>query len=378
MDSHPLSLARVTIVLNALHGGGAEHVGRTWAEELRRQGHPCRLLVLEAPTESDLAKLRADVRFECVDRRAGWQSWWRLRRELRRDRADMVVSLQMPANLALLLLMATVPRKKRALLAISERNIVSIDAETPSARHRVKVRVARRLYRRADRMIAISHPVAAEMVAHFGVPSERCAVVPNPAALTPGAHHRQPRRAAAQDSDSITLVLAGRVSPQKRPLLVVAVAQLLNERGTRTTVRVYGDGPLLASLRAEAHHRRVVVEERGWVEGWPEDCPDDSVLLLPSIKEGFGNVLVEAASWRIPSVAVSGALGVADALVPGVTGALAVSHDPRALARAVLQARACTFAGVDEWLPRFTPEQSVGVLMEVLSYPRGGPACHGC
>lgn len=59
-----------------------------------------------------------------------------------------------------------------------------------------------------------------------------------------------------------------------------------------------------------------------------------SVLVLPSRREGFANVLLEAAAMRVPAVA-SDIPGCQDVVVDGVTGTLAPPGDAAALAAAV-------------------------------------------
>ena len=115
----------------------------------------------------------------------------------------------------------------------------------------------------------------------------------------------------------VELVLAGRLVPQKRPLLVIETAAELNAQGVRAVVSVFGDGPLLAAVTERAEALGVELRHHGWIEDWFEHCGGNAVLLLPSSREGFGNVLVEAAAMGIPSVAASEALGVADADRPG-------------------------------------------------------------
>jgi glycosyltransferase involved in cell wall biosynthesis len=90
------------------------------------------------------------------------------------------------------------------------------------------------------------------------------------------------------------------------------------------------------------------------------------VVLLPSLVEGFGNVLVEAAVAGIRVVVSSRALGVADALVPGVTGILAIEESPASLADSVIEAGAIVDTDYSGWLARFSVENSTRKLEAAL------------
>ena len=141
-------------------------------------------------------------------------------------------------------------------------------------------------------------------------------------------------------------------------------------------VSVFGDGPLLDTVTQHAQAQNVELRHHGWVEDWFEHCGGDAVLLLTSAREGFGNVLVEAAAVGVPSVAASEALGVADAVVPGLTGELARSGDPADFADAVERARSLNLTGIDRWLQRFSMEES-GLTLEHFLMRRLDSRRHG-
>jgi glycosyltransferase involved in cell wall biosynthesis len=65
------------------------------------------------------------------------------------------------------------------------------------------------------------------------------------------------------------------------------------------------------------------------------------ILCLPSIREGMGNVLLEASAAGIPVVGTR-VTGIVDAIVDGVTGYLVEPGDPMALSEALLALHADT------------------------------------
>lgn len=71
------------------------------------------------------------------------------------------------------------------------------------------------------------------------------------------------------------------------------------------------------------------------------DAPEEvmaiaEVLALPSYREGFGTVIIEAAAMGVPTVG-SAIYGIADAVVDGQTGLLVPVRDPVALAEALVR-----------------------------------------
>ncbi|WP_395244579.1 glycosyltransferase family 4 protein [Agromyces sp. MMS24-K17] len=352
---------RVAFVVTSLHGGGAEAVGLEWMRALATGADVAAVLVSDRPTDL----LPEGIRLEDLGRAGHADTVRGIRRFLRDWSADVVIALQTYPSLLMLAATAGLG-DDRPLTVVSEHNLISLGLPGSSAGHRAKIGLAKRSYGRADLVVACSHPVGAELVAAFGVPGDRLAVVPNPAlakaagatrvARTPGAEH------------GIDVVLAGRLVPQKRPALAVAATKALRERGVEARLVSFGGGPLLDETAAAAEAAGVPFVSHGWVEDWFARFEPNSVVLLPSIREGFGNVLVEAAAAGVPSVAISGSLGVADAVLPGITGALALDADPASLADALVEAAAIEVPALDGWLDRFTPRASATLLAAALRH----------
>lgn len=364
MSGTEASRLRILFVVTSLHGGGAEFVARTWMGWLLAQGHHVDVVTTSVKETDEY--LPAGAMLHRIGAGRGHLGKAKLLKELfRRRTPDVALALQGYANLVLLASAEMTARADRPQTIVSERNLVSLGIPGFSRTQKVQLALAKRLYRRADHVIAISHPVAGELVAGFGVAGERCTVVANPATAKVDRSRQLSRTPGT--AAGLQIVLPCRLVAQKRPELAILAAEELARRGIPARVVSFGGGPLLEKLRTKAMTCGVDFEDKGWVEDWFHHFDENAVVLLPSLREGFGNVLVEAAAAGVPSVAVSGALGVADAIVPGLTGELALTSSAVDLADALIRASEIEITGIDRWLDRFSLESSGRTLETLLT-----------
>jgi glycosyltransferase involved in cell wall biosynthesis len=136
------------------------------------------------------------------------------------------------------------------------------------------------------------------------------------------------------------VVFAGRHIPEKRvPALVPALA-LVRERVPELRGEIYGDGPErgeVLRLRAE-HGLDGALKVLGFVPpGQVEEAMRRALcMVLPSRREGYGMVVVEAAAVGTPSVVVADTDNAATDLVSqGENGYVAPSASPADLAAAI-------------------------------------------
>jgi glycosyltransferase involved in cell wall biosynthesis len=354
---------RILIFIDSLHGGGAEAVARVWVDGLRDDGHDVSVatFVGEEPRGENDAKFRSSRRL------ARWiflPIWFR--RVVRRRRPDIVFSMLTFSNL---IAIAATRCMRRPPIIISERNLPSLFLRRGRLGWRLQAHAARLLYGRADGVVALSHPVAADLVSWFRVPASIIAVVPNPIIGEAIATASKQERSGDKPADAgLRLVFVGRLVDQKHPELLLRALSELVLRGRRASLTVFGTGPLLGGLQTLAAQLGVDVEWRGWVEEWAFATAASSCLVLPSRVEGFGNVLVEAAFHGLPVVTLSSALGVADAVIPGVTGVLAHDDTPEAIASAIERAAEMTIPvdALAGWWEHFSVSNSTRALTNVF------------
>ena len=354
---------RIGVLVHDLSGGGAEAVARSWAPGLVELGHEVVVLLYGRSAGDDDAEVPV-VAFpgrgsSTVVR---WTSlpWW-VRREAERRGLDVVLSVLDFSNVVALV---SGLGGSRAVV-ISEHAVPSLLWRHRGASGVVKRAAARLLYRRADAVLAVSHAVATDLRVALSVPADRVAVLSNPVVVRPPAS----RRAGPPGATSRRVLLVGRCASEKRMDRGLEVVRELRRRGLDWTCCVMGDGPLRPSLQRTAQAEGLPVEFAGWVSPWPDRARPGDVLLVASDLEGFGNVLVEAAAAGVPSVAPSPALGVVDAVLPGVTAVLSPTTRVEDLADAVVQAADLQVrsSAVPTWLERFTPDATARALERVLT-----------
>jgi glycosyltransferase involved in cell wall biosynthesis len=231
-------------------------------------------------------------------------------------------------------------------------------------------RVAPRLYR-SSRYVAVSHVTRDELIG-LGVDADRVAVVHN--GCVPATATRMPH-------DDPTVLVVGRLVPHKRVEHVLRAAARLRLAHPRLRVRVVGDGWWAAELAAEASRLGVddIVEFTGFVdeETKQREMAEAWVLALPSLKEGWGLVVMEAASLGVPTVAYRHAGGVAESVVDGTTGLLVDDEDAFVAALDGLlddaAARERLGAAARAWSVRFSWEAAAESFASVLLAAAGRP-----
>jgi glycosyltransferase involved in cell wall biosynthesis len=177
--------------------------------------------------------------------------------------------------------------------------------------------LAPRIYRQS-RYIVVSHATKLELT-ELGVDRDRIDVVysgrEQVAELAPVAPEENP-----------SVVVLGRLVPHKRVELAISAVAALRDQHPGLTLTVVGHGYWRAPLEDYATSIGVAGQVRflGFVD---EETKNRALAaswlnLLPSVKEGWGLAIIEAAALGVPSVAFRDASGTTESIVDGTTGLL--------------------------------------------------------
>ena len=170
------------------------------------------------------------------------------------------------------------------------------------------------------------------------------------------------------------VMFAGRHIPEKRPTSLVRAFDVARRALPELRLEIYGDGPdrekvlgLVSELELDD-----VAQVPGIVDG---DVIESAfrraaVHVLPSLREGYGLVVVEAAAAGTPSIVVQGLDNASTELIEeGVNGYVAASAEPEKLGAAIvkaIQAGEALRGSTADWFERNGHRLSIDTSLETV------------
>lgn len=236
--------------------------------------------------------------------------------------------------------------------------------------------IFRQVYRRCDKVIAVSQAVANRIMEMGEAGPDQIEVIHNPFTV-------QEFYPPAPQDGPLLLGFVGRLEAVKNPLCAVEAVAILRGNGIDASLVIVGDGnqrPLL-----EQHIRELGLTGRVTLAGF-QSRPFDLLrgfhfYLQPSVAEGFGLAICEAMSAGIPAIA-SAVGGAPEIITHGHTGWLLDRPQPAALAELIREVttpdapdpQTMARAARDHVLTHFSPAiymQACDSLYDRLTAARG-------
>jgi glycosyltransferase involved in cell wall biosynthesis len=179
------------------------------------------------------------------------------------------------------------------------------------------------------------------------------------------------------------VVFAGRHIPEKRAPSLVRAMTVARRRIPGLRCDIFGDGPDRRAVEELVAREGLgdAVAVRGFVSADEVSRSLRSALcmVLPSRREGYGQIVVESAAKGVPSVVCAAPDNAATELVDeGVNGTVAASDDPEVLAEAIVRVhdagpalRESTAAWFEANGPRLSLRSSLDVVAGVYAEAGG-------
>jgi len=178
---------------------------------------------------------------------------------------------------------------------------------------------APKIYRNSS-YLAVSEATKAEL-ANIGVDPRRVKVVYS------GVEALTPEKRLHDNLHEVRMVSVGRLVPHKRLEIAIRTVKELSSQVPEVSLTIAGGGYWEEELRTFA--ASIGVTDRVRFAGVVSEqekanlLAEASVHLMPSLKEGWGLVIIEAGTVGTPSVAFRSAGGTAESIIDGQTGVLA-------------------------------------------------------
>ena len=330
----------IALFLPSLSGGGAERNVLRLGAALSASGYTVVVVVADA-RGPNRAWVPDDVELVDLGARRAATALVPLARFLRRRRPGVLVSALNSANVVALA--ARELARVEVPVVVSERNTITAwkaGAEGFRRRHVIPWLV-RRLYPRADRLVAVSDGAARDLARFLDLPEEDVVAIPNPVVdprLTQLAADPLPTRWDAWIGDAPLVLSVGRLTRQKDHGLLLRAYAVVRQRMPQARLAILGTGDTISEierLRDELELRDTVLLP-GFDDNPYRWMARAQVVALTSRYEGLPTVLIEALACGARVVATDCPSGPSEILAGGRWGQLVPVGDVDGFADALL------------------------------------------
>lgn len=325
----------IAMYLPSMEGGGTEMVFALLTHAFIDRGYRV-TLVLNRREGPALERVHPAAKIHDLDAARGLTALPRLAHFLRRERPAALLSGLDVSNV--------IAVWARSIARVPTRSVVSVHALLSAQierentwQYRLLPRLLPHTYARCDAVVAVSEAVAKDLVSLTGLARTRITRIYNPLPVAIAHQARAPLMDPWCDSSPSPMILAvGRLAAEKDFVtLLRAFAMLLQRRAAR--LMILGEGPergrlegLVQSLGLES-----AVRMPGHIANPYPYMSKAALLVLSSVFEGFGLVLLEALACGTPVVSTDCRGGPAEILAGGAYGRLVPVGDPSTMAKAI-------------------------------------------
>ncbi len=252
---------------------------------------------------------------------------------IRERKPDIVFSTVATYNVILLL--ATIHSRKRPAIIVREAALLE-----GKPLFQLKLKLIGQLYKKADRVVALSQGVKDNLIKNYSVSEKQIRVIHNPVDI------EHINYSVKQDfrSEDLCLFRNGKKT-------ILNIGRLVEDKDQATLIRAFyyvrkeidcqliilGEGALKNELSklVEELNLQNDVHFLGFKKNPYIYLAESDVFVLTSLREGFGHVLVEALATRTPIVTTDCRPGSKEILLDGKYGSVVPVKDSEGLAQEI-------------------------------------------
>lgn len=320
-------------------GGGAERVVLNLVNELSDKYNFQVDLVLSEAKGQYLEDVSEKVKIVNLDNKRTLFSFFGLKKYLKDESPEILISSITHANIVAILSNALLKNKTKVV--ISQHNMLSNSLKQSNKMFSYIIYIlAKFLYPKADRIIAVSKNIKEDLISSFKINSDNIHIIHNPImheaitkqALEPINHEWYKKR-----SSSIVLAV-GRLEVVKDYPTLINSFKLLREK-LEVKLLILGEGIVKDELQTLIYDLGLEkdVQLIGFVNNPYKYMRNSDLVVLSSIYEGFGNVLVEALGCGTSVISTNCPGGVSEILDNGKYGTLVPVGDAKSLSEAMYE-----------------------------------------
>jgi len=330
----------IAFLVESLKLGGIGRLTLLLAEEFAEKGYQVDLVLMKKQGQY-LEQVPSNARVIDLKVKKLLLSIHLIGAYLKREKPAVLISANERVNIMALLAKKFFRLKTGIIISVHVNNSEAMARQGASLYKKLVIFTARRIYRWADRVVAVSEGVAEDVEKLFLVPRDKIEVIYNPIIskeLDNKINEPVEHPWLNQDKNPVILGV-GRLIGQKDFSTLIKSFSKIKKIKDNTKLIILGEGRDRIKLEKEIKDLGLNenVDLPGYVDNPYSFMKKASVLVLSSAWEGFGNVLVEAMAAGTPVVATNCPSGPAEILEGGKYGPLLAVGDADGLADAVIK-----------------------------------------
>jgi len=330
---------KIVFVIPSLAGGGAEKVLLYILKGIDR-GKFIPSLVLFEKKGIFLEQVASDVKIYDLNKKNRFDFFklvFKLTYKIYpRIKPEVVVSFLDYASY-IAVLAKIIPSAFKPAVVTSEHNHLSLSLK-PQRFKILRAWLIKKLFPRADKIIAVSEGVKEDLINSFSVSAKKIQVIHNCVDVSLiEVLSKQPVNDYFVD-DVPTIIACGRLNCQKNyPLLLKAFSDVIKKN--KAKLLILGEGEEKDNLSGLVHKLGIQenVEFLDFKKNPFKYIAKADVFALSSLYEGFGNVIIEAMACGVPVISTRCPSGPEEIITDEVNGLLVPVDDADALAVAILR-----------------------------------------